>query len=73
MHHSDLEQALTVLPLDVFIPCFTMTRVSRISLNILANKLFRRDCLAYIRPFGETTTSFSQAESFFSHQGKTYS
>jgi len=44
----------TLLPLDVFIPCLTITRVSRISLNILDNKLLRNVCLAYIRPLGET-------------------
>ena len=50
----------TLSPLARFIACFTMTRVSKSSSNILASKLLRTDGLAYITPFAATEPFFAK-------------
>lgn len=53
----------TLLPLAVFIACFTMTRVSSSSSNILAKRLLRTDALAYTIPFGATKAGYAKVRS----------
>jgi len=51
----------TLLPLALFIACFTITRVSNSSVNIRPKSPCRTIGLTYMMPFGATWTGVSDA------------